>query len=114
MDLAHQQLCLSMLKKNVRLELMYKRGFRPSHALWVDTYNKQFGGGIIYTILAGVSSRNHYYVAVELWISIVPSSLAPIAPLKTELSFIRKVFLYAYVGGKGHDVDKPKILLEYE
>ena len=53
-------------KKNVRLELMYKRGFRPSHALWVDTYNKQFGGGIIYTILAGVSSRNHYYVAVEL------------------------------------------------
>nr|DAI09650.1 MAG TPA: hypothetical protein [Caudoviricetes sp.] len=33
-----------MLKKNARLELMYKRGFRPSHALWVDTYNKQFGG----------------------------------------------------------------------
>lgn len=62
-----QVLCLSMLKKNVRLELMYKRGFRPSHALWVDTYNKQFGGGgIIYTILAGVSSRNHYYVVVEL------------------------------------------------
>ena len=28
---------------------MYQRGFRPSHALWVDTYNKQFGGGIIYT-----------------------------------------------------------------
>ena len=60
-----QVLYLSMLKKNVRLELMYKRGFRPSHALWIDTYNKKFGEGI-YTILAGVSSRNHYYVAVEL------------------------------------------------
>lgn len=55
-----------MLKKNARLEIMYQRGFRPAHALWIDTYNKQFGGGIIYTILAGVSSRNHYYVAVEL------------------------------------------------
>ena len=99
MDLMQQVLCLSMLKKNVRLELMYKRGFRPSHALWVDTYNKQFGGGIIYTILAGVSSRNHYYVAVELWISIVPSSSARIAHPKTALSFTLKVSLYAYVGG---------------
>lgn len=26
----------------------------------------EYGGSIIYTILAGVSSRNHYYVAVEL------------------------------------------------
>lgn len=43
-----QVLYLSMLKKNVRLELMYKRGFRPSHALWVDTYNKQFGGYHLY------------------------------------------------------------------
>lgn len=33
-----------MLKKNVRLEIMYQRGFRPSHAVWIDTYNKQFGG----------------------------------------------------------------------
>lgn len=32
-----------MLNKNVRLEIMYKRGFRPSHAVWIDTYNKQFG-----------------------------------------------------------------------
>ena len=55
-----------MLKKNARLETMYQRGFRPSHAVWIDTYNKQFGAGIIYTIQAGVSSRNHYYVAVEL------------------------------------------------
>ena len=56
-----------MPKKNARLEFMYKRGFRPSHALWVDTYNKKkCGKGVIYTILAGVSSRNHYYVAVEL------------------------------------------------
>ena len=45
---------------------MYQRGFRPSHALWVDTYNKQYGKDIIYTVLAGISSRNHYYVAVEL------------------------------------------------
>ena len=55
-----------MLKKNARLEIMYQRGFRLSHAVWIDTYNKQFGGSIIYTIQAGVSSRNHYYVAVEL------------------------------------------------
>ncbi len=55
-----------MLKKNARLERMYADGFRPRHALWVDTYNRQFGGGVVYTILAGVSSRNHYYVAVEL------------------------------------------------
>ena len=39
-----------MLKKNARLEIMYQHGFRPSHAVWIDTYNKQFGGGIIYTI----------------------------------------------------------------
>lgn len=55
-----------MLKKNARLERMYQRGFRPSHACWIDTYNKQSGKGIIYTVLAGISSRNHYYVAVEL------------------------------------------------
>ena len=91
-----------MLKKNARLERMYQRGFRPSHALWVDTYNKQYGKDIIYTVLAGISSRNHYYVAVELWISIAPSSLAHIAPLKTALSFTRKVSLYAFVrGAKG-------------
>ena len=58
--------CQSMLKKNARLERMYQRGFRPSHALWVDTYNKQYGKDVIYTVLAGISSRNHYYVAVEL------------------------------------------------
>ena len=52
---------------------------------------------------------------VRIWIVIAPSSLALIAPLKTALSFPLKVSLYAYVGGgKGHDVDKPKILLEYE
>ena len=55
-----------MLEKNARLEIMYQRGFRPSHGVWVDTYNKQSGGGVIYTILNGVSFRNHYYVAVEL------------------------------------------------
>lgn len=55
-----------MLRKNARLEIMYHEGFRPDHAIWVDTYNRQYGGGNIYTILAGVSSRNHYYVAVEL------------------------------------------------
>ena len=55
-----------MLKKNARLERMYQRGFRPHHAMWIDTYNKQYGKGIIYTVLAGISSRNHYYVAVEL------------------------------------------------
>ena len=55
-----------MLKKNARLEIMYKRGFRPSHAVWIDTYNKQFGEGIIYTIQAGVGSRNLHFVAVEL------------------------------------------------
>ena len=103
-----------MLRKNARLEQMYQRGFRPSHALWVDTYNKQYGGGIIYTILAGVSSRNHYYVAVELWIVIVPLFSALIARPRMALSCILKVLLYAFVGGKGHDVDKPKILLEYE
>ena len=97
-----QVLYLSMLKKNVRLELMYKRGFRPSHALWVDTYNKQFGQGIIYTILAGVSSRNHYYVAVELWIVIALSSSALIVHPKMSLSFPLAVSIYAYVeGAKG-------------
>ena len=55
-----------MLYKNARLEQMYQRGFRPAHALYVDTYNKQFGVDVVYTIQAGVSSRNHYYVAVEL------------------------------------------------
>ena len=74
---------------------MYQRGFRPSHALWVDTYNKQYGKDIIYTVLAGISSRNHYYVAVELWIVIVPSSSALIAHPKTELSFTRKVLPFA-------------------
>lgn len=103
-----------MLKKNARLERMYQRGFRPHHAMWVDTYNKQYGKDIIYTILAGVSSRNHYYVAVELWISIALLSSALIVHPKTALSFIQKVSLYVFVGGKGHDVDKPKILLEYE
>ena len=58
--------CQSMLKKNARLERMYQRGFRPHHAMWIDTYNKQYGKDIIYTVLAGISSRNHYYVAVEL------------------------------------------------
>ena len=57
---------MNMLNKNARLEIMYKRGFRPSNAVWIDTYNKQFGSGIIYTIQVGVSSRNHYYIAVEL------------------------------------------------
>ena len=84
-----------MLKKNARLERMYQRGFRPSHALWVDTYNKQYGKDIIYTVLAGISSRNHYYVAVELWIVIVPSYLALIAHPKMELSFTRKVLPFA-------------------
>ena len=55
-----------MLKKNARLERMYADGFRPMHALWIDTYNRQSGGGIIYTLQAGVSFRNHYYVSVEL------------------------------------------------
>lgn len=55
-----------MLKKNARLELMYKRGSRPFHALWVDTYNKLYGLDVIYTINTGVSSKNHYYVAVEV------------------------------------------------
>ena len=55
-----------MLKKNARLERMYQRGLRPHHAMWIDTYNKQYGKDIIYTVLAGISSRNHYYVAVEL------------------------------------------------
>ena len=55
-----------MLKKNARLEIMFQRGFLPSHAVWIDTYNKQFGAGVICTIQAGVSSRNLYYVAVEL------------------------------------------------
>ena len=61
-----QELSLSMLKKNARFERMVAQGFRPGHGIWIDTYNRQFGGGIIYTILAGVSNRNHYYVAVEL------------------------------------------------
>ena len=55
-----------MLKKNARLELMYRDGFRPDHATWIDTYNRQYGGDNIFTILAGVSFRNHYYIAVEL------------------------------------------------
>ena len=55
-----------MLKKNARLEHMFAKGFRPRHGIWIDTYNRQFGEGIVYTILAGVSSRNHYYVVVEL------------------------------------------------
>lgn len=55
-----------MLKKNTKLELMFREGFRPDHAIWVDTYNRRYGGGNIYTIQAGVSSRNLYYVAVEL------------------------------------------------
>ena len=103
-----------MLKKNARLERMYQRGFRPHHAMWIDTYNKQYGKDIIYTVLAGISSRNHYYVAVELWISIIPSFLALIAHPKTALSFTLKVYLCLTGGGKGHDVDKPKILLEYD
>ncbi len=55
-----------MLRKNARLERMYADGFRPFHAVWVDTYNRKCGRDVIFTILAGVSSRNHYYVAVEL------------------------------------------------
>lgn len=55
-----------MLRKNARLERMYATGFRPAHAVWVNTYNRKSGTGVVYTILAGVSSRNHYYVAVEL------------------------------------------------
>ena len=55
-----------MLKKNARLEIIFQCGFRPSHAVWIDTYNKSFGESIIYTIQAGVSSRSLYYVAVEL------------------------------------------------
>lgn len=84
-----------MLKKNARLERMYQRGFRPHHAMWIDTYNKQYGKDIIYTVLAGISSRNHYYVAVELWTIIVLSSSAPIAHPRTALSFTRKVSPYA-------------------
>ena len=84
-----------MLKKNARLERMYQRGFRPSHALWIDTYNKQYGKDVIYTVLAGISSRNHYYVAVELWIIIIPLSLALIVQAKTALSCIRKVLPFA-------------------
>ena len=78
-----------MLKKNARLEIMYQHGFRPSHAVWIDTYNKQFGGGIIYTIQAGVSSRNHYYVVVELGTTLTLSSSAPTAPHKTASSCLR-------------------------
>lgn len=74
---------------------MYQRGFRPHHAMWIDTYNKQYGKDIIYTVLAGISSRNHYYVAVELWIVIALSSLAHIVHPKTALSFTRKVSPYA-------------------
>lgn len=55
-----------MLKKNARLERMYAQGFRPGHGIWIDTYNCRFGCSILFTILAGVRSRNHYYVAVEL------------------------------------------------
>ena len=55
-----------MLKKNARLERMYAQGFRPGHGIWIDTCNRRFGCSIIFTILAGVRSRNHYYVAVEL------------------------------------------------
>lgn len=76
-----------MLNKNARLEIMCQRGFRPSHAQWIDTYNKYFGRGIIYTIQAGVSSRNHYYVAVELLTTLAPSSSALTAPRRTASSF---------------------------
>ena len=66
---------------------MFQRGFRPFHAVWIDTYNKQFGGGIIYTILSGVSSRNHYYVAVELWLTVPSSSItAPRKPKHTDVN----------------------------
>lgn len=51
MDLMQPELWLSMLKKNARLERMYQRGFRPAHALWVDTYNKQFGG-VLFTLFS--------------------------------------------------------------
>ena len=84
-----------MLKKNARLERMYQRGFRPHHAMWIDTYNKQYGKDIIYTVLAGISSRNHYYVAVELWIVIALSSSALIVHHKMALSWTRKVSPYA-------------------
>ena len=88
-----------MLKKNARLERMYQRGFRQHHAMWVDTYNKQYGKDIIYTVLAGISSRNHYYVAVELWIVIALLSSALIVHPKMALSCIQKVLPYAFVGG---------------
>ena len=68
-------------------------------------------------ILPGLKRRcnREGAVIVELWIVIAPSSSAHIVLPKTVSSFTLKVSLYAYVvGGKGHDVDKPKILLEYE
>ncbi len=34
-----------MLKKNARFERMVAQGFRPGHGIWIDTYNRQFGGG---------------------------------------------------------------------
>lgn len=33
-----------MLRKNARLERMYAEGFRPSHGIWIDTYNRHSGG----------------------------------------------------------------------
>lgn len=33
-----------MLKKNARFERMVAKGFRPGHGIWIDTYNRQFGG----------------------------------------------------------------------
>lgn len=33
-----------MLKKNARFERMVAQGFRPGHGIWIDTYNRQFGG----------------------------------------------------------------------
>lgn len=44
---------------------MFQHGFRPSHGMWIDTYNHQFGRIVTFTILSTVGNNN-YFVVKEL------------------------------------------------
>lgn len=44
---------------------MFPYCFRPSHGMWIDTYNQQFGRIVTFTILSTVG-KNNYFVVKEL------------------------------------------------
>ena len=103
-----------MLRKNARLEQMYQRGFRPSHALWVDTYNKQYGGYHLYHI-SRCKQSEPLLCSSRIMNSNRPIILGSYSPSQNGIIVHPKgIALCLTGGGKGHDVDKPTILLEYD